>query len=428
MQKKKNLVKLTAVLFILAVCWLFFIFSKKIVLSNEGNTTYFIPKDAIWAIELNTRSIIDKGVQSVLFSDKQDKELNKLINELTESSKSKRLNIDDLGINLNANVYLFKIKKNNNDFTCFMFKLSSPLKFNQNVGKILPENYNSFYKNKIGLIIYGQNGNQQILANEILNRQGTTTKSTPFNVKVNTRSTSFSSEVNISILDSSLLFEGKCHVLGDNIAPNVALKPNGFHFTTRYVPKEISDTICTFFGIEKNQLIGASMNHSSSEIINQPKLFLKLNSSILFHFKESINIRSLIQKIGMNEKAMNVDSTSFVIGESKYYFHQFSPNSFYLGNQIFEKSQLTKREDIFYLTGNPSSITNIKGEGIVRRFIGVIPLFYASEKILNSIEIISLSSKSISSERNKIQGVIRFKNGKKSMNELLKFVLLLNEK
>ena len=423
MQKKNILVKLIPIIFLLGVMWLFFFISESTVKKTSQNISSYLPEKTEWLIEFNTQQLIEKGVESVLFAQTPDNELNTLINNLIIEQKEKNISIDEIGINPNTSLYIFKVNTNGIDFICGIFELQNAQKFHKNSSSFLPESLQSFNNDEIGLIIYGPIKRREEIADEILNNRTTPKKSSDYSTHIEITSSDFNSSIDFSILDSSILLNGGFKIENAAIAPPQSLSPKGFHFSSRYIPSLISDSICSFFKIDSNQLIGFSMNHSSSELISKPKMLLKMNSSFLFHFKEPLSIHSIISSLSQQHKIMSTDSISFSIGEDDYYFHQLSPNTFYIGMQKFDSSFTTERNDIFYIKGDPSHLTEVNGEGIVRRFISIIPLFHASESFANSIQSIELTT----TKNNTFSGEMKFKSGKKSMNELIRFVLLWNE-
>jgi len=423
MQNKNILVKLVSILFLLGVMWLFFLFSKNTLEKTTHNISTYLPEKTEWLIELNTEQLIEKGIESVLFAQLPDKEINTLISDLIIDQKEKNISIDEIGINPKAPIYIFNINRNGIDFTCGIFELKNAQKFQKNSPVFLSKPFQSFNNDDIGLIIYDPIRGGDEIANEILNNHTSPKEPTVYSTHFNTTSTHTKSTLDFSILDSSILINGNFRIKDASIAPTLSLLPKGFHFSSRYIPSLLNDSICSFFKIESNRLLGFSMNHSSSELISKPKMLLKMNSSFLFHFKEPLSIQSILSSLSQQNKIISTDSTSFSIGDDVYFFHQLSSNSFYIGMQEFDPSFTTVRNDIFYIKGAPSHLTEVNGEGIVRRFISIIPLFHASEAFSNSIQSIDLTT----TKNNTISGEIKFKSGKKSMRELIRFVLLWNE-
>ena len=403
--------------------WLFFFISESVIKKTNTDISVYLPKKTEWLIEFNTQQLIEKGIESVLFAQIPDNELNTLINNLVIDQNESNVSIDEIGINLNATIFIFRLNKNAVEFTCGIFELKNAQKFRKNSPDFLPELFQSFNNEKVGLVIYGPIDGKEKIANEILNNHNSLKESSDYSIHLNTNSSHLTSSIDISILDSSLLFNGDFKIKDAILGPNRSLVPKDFHFSSRFIPQLISDSICSFFQVDSNQLLGFSTNHSSSELISKPKVLLKMNSSFLFHFKEPISIQRKIASLSQQEKIMSADSTSFSIGENIYYFYQVSSKSFYIGQQKFESSFITEKNDVFFMKGAPSSLTDVKGEGIVRRFLSIIPLFHASESFTNSIEWIQLNT----TKNNTISGEMNFKSGKKSMNELIRFVLLLNE-
>ena len=423
MQKKKNLVNLIPILFTLIIVWLFFFLSKATIENNNKNITSHIPQDTEWTLELNTHQLIEKGVQSVLFSQIPDKELNQLINNIVINQQGNDVSFEKLGLNFNSNTYLFKLNNKGDEFICGLFEISNPKEFSKNIAKTLPDNLQAFNNEDVGLIIHGT-GDKTDIANEILNTNNSSKLLSEYPVHFS--SPILSTELNLSILDSSILFNGRFLLSKAKLSPSLSLIPEGFHFTSRFIPTKISDSICTFLKIESNSLLGLSMNHTSSELVSKSKVLLKLNSSFLFHFENPISIKEQLLRFSKEANYISVDSNSFSIGDDAYFYHQVTSNSFYISDKAFNSSYLVERKDVFYMKGVPEKLTNVKGKGITRRFLNIIPLFHASETFANSIETVQISSGSSLNNSNRFTGEIVFKNGKKSMNEMMRFVILLN--
>ncbi len=425
MQKKNILVKLISILFIIGITWLFFFLSEKVQKNVNDSISSYIPLETEWLLEINTKDLIDKGVQSVLFSNKPDSELNNLINEIIITQQNQGVSVEKIGINLTTKIYVFK--KNNQIVA--LFELNNPKKFKENIPNLLPPYFHSFNNKTVGIISYSKDNNGQKLAEEILSNNNPHFESTNYSLSLRINEQNSKVNINSSILDSSILINGYFNLNHQELSPSLSLKPNGFHFSSRFVPEQISDSICEIFKIKNNRLLGFSMNHLSSEMVTGSRAIIKLNSSFLFHFKHPIDIEEQFLELSESNNSLSVDSSAFSIDGSKYYFRQISDKSFYLGEKefILTDSLLKEQNDIFFVKGKPSRLTKLEGKGLIRRFINIIPLFHASEILTNSIDEVLIESSANLSGNNVLVGGIKFKKGKKSMNELMRFVLLLNE-
>ncbi len=425
MQKKKILVKLIPVVFLLGVTWFFFFISQKTIQKPQNSLFSYIPQNTEWLIEINTRSILDRGIQSILFAENPDKELNNLIQNFVASEKFEGFSIENSGINLQHKIYLFGMKNGDKKYLCLLLKVDNEQKFKENLKDIPSKDFYSTTNNNVGLIIFGEGDDKNNLSKLIFNTENDSFKEGDFSFSFNYQTANFKTDVHTSILDSIILYQGNFQLEDEILSNKTALVPKDFHFTSRFVPQNISDSICSFFQINSNRLCGISVNHSSTELKSQPKITLNFNSTFLLHFEDSISIHELIE--ANIKENYQMDSLSFSLFDYTYFYHQLSPTTIYIGNTPFKQSMITQRDAIFYIKGNPSHLTAINGEGIARRFLNVIPVFTATETFANSIESIHLNSKTLSKNEYSLSGGIYFKNGKKSMNELLRFGLLMAE-
>ena len=82
------------------------------------------------------------------------------------------------------------------------------------------------------------------------------------------------------------------------------------------------------------------------------------------------------------------------------------------------------RDVVFELSGNPMYLTELQGNGMMRKLAELVSLFAASKKLSNSIEDINLVvNRAKKGDSYELTGRIEFENDKSAQLALIEFLL-----
>jgi len=235
------------------------------------------------------------------------------------------------------------------------------------------------------------------------------------------------SEFSFTISDEAIGFNGTMNI--DQIAKgslNKRLSPSGIHFSTKYISQNISDSLSKFLkflNLDSIDMTGISLNYAGTKIVEVPSLFIVPELDVLIQLKEPVDLKKHVLSL-VDDKNLffDVNNNYFKYGGEKYFIKQLSNTLIYIG--VTEKIDLldfTKNE-FMKISGSLEPLTRLYGDGMIKKFIELIPIYSASKDLAKKIERIDLSIEGKESKFN-ANGIIKFKSTDLALNSIVQFAL-----
>lgn len=434
MQKQSILKKLIPVIIILTIIWSIFFISKRVLEKPINDNLNFLPSDALWSIQIDLRKLVDKGMESIVFGE-EDRELQSLIQEIAQNKEIEIQDYKDYGIEINSSLLLFEL--NNKNIIGAIINLTNTRAFNKNVPNDLNSNMVCLSQGDVGLLLVStdkmtKSKKLSEIASEIMSSQNEKSEKSPqlitFKIhKGNSLSDELEKgEINLESTNNSVSINGKLITTNSYINNQFqSLKPADFHIDLGIIPKELNQKAHKALGFSLPLITSISVNYKHSELITEPKTVVGVNADFLIGFKNAVNCDSIIYTIINSTDAFRIDNSHLSLNESVYNYKQINSKTIYIGNNSFNADNLSTQNVLLKISGNPAAITTIKGESLSRRLLSIIPIFKASEQLANSIDEIDLEIKPQDNLNNLIQGEIIFKKDHYTINEILKFLIVV---
>jgi len=425
MQNRPILRKLIPIILILGLIWGVFFISRTVLQKPEYSNLDFLPEYAGWSVQIDLHTLMDKGISTILFEE-EDAEVKELIQDLATNQDGRFQNFMNYGIQINSSLLIFALE--NSSIIGASINLNDTEKFNTNLSEELPSNFACYGENNVGIILYSTKNTidaEKLLtrAKEIINQPHLDQAKSQFDLSLqlhpdnNLLENFTDGTINVQFAKNKILISGEMDSF-DSISPKkyTRIKKDGFHVDLVNVTKLVSDSILHSLELELPQIASASINYFGAELITEPKMTIDLNMNGIFTFSESLYVDQSI------DSAFSKKFTQLI--DLGYQVHSINENTLYIGRDKFDTTKVLTESRYLKIVGDPSSITELKGEGFTRKLIGIIPLFKASDKLSHSINNVDIEVNIVNNDKAKIKGVITFDDEKYAINELLKFILI----
>tara|TARA_R110002072_G_scaffold302668_1_gene487154 strand:- start:7270 stop:8571 length:1302 start_codon:yes stop_codon:yes gene_type:complete len=431
MQKKSILAKLIPVLLILGVLWSFFFVGKMILQKAENNNLNFIPKNSLWYAQIDLQKLIKNEVETLIFSD-NDKEILLLLEELIENKDSTLKSIQQNGIQINSIVLAFGL---NDGITGILFNLTSSQKFNASFSTRPSRRIACKTKDNVGVLLFSKDTNTSTKelkkkANDFFNANFLEIQKSKHLIAINLlkkikKNTAIEEgEFTIDINKNQLLIDSQFESsIESNTMPS--LHPENLHIDWQQIPSFISDSLRLWTHSTIPDLKSISINYTGSDLVTEPLMKLAPIVNTVLQLNDSLDFKSFLGRIEMDQLIESHTSESFIYAGTSYFYKQTNYHTIYVGRDKFDPDKLTTEDALLSISGSPESITNIVGKSLARKLLGILPLYKASDKLSHSVENIDVELIQNQNGKYTLHSIIQFKESKYATNELLKFILAI---
>lgn len=443
---KKLILSVLTLLFL----WFNFLFYQLIKEDSNNDHLQYIPENSVFILKVNSRSLIKSGLESVFFEQK-DNEIYKLVKDLMEKQTEKEGIQRNPGIDLTKEIIFFTVPVNQNTVSGFLFSLNNRHFFDKNVLTYFDEGHAAASNGSVGIVISDKSKKtNQLLSTDELQILASQFVKEPsgFDLrKLNEiYSDDFIAEVwskqgiqadadlinytkfNFSIDKNEILLSGNVQLNKERIKHDkkiAVLVPNGFHLTTQLISDKVNDTLASFFNNFNfiPRVSAISLNYFGSNIIEKPSFDIIPNCDVLIHFQKEMDMSRLLDTMISRQLVTNVSESEFTYGGYTFYFHQPDNMSLYLGRHPFYSSTIEQSDVMMRISGDVTTLTTIESKVFKTSFLMLFPIYSASKNLTLAVNKVDISIKSDKNGIAKVKGVVRFKDGKYALNELMRFGL-----
>jgi hypothetical protein len=176
-----------------------------------------------------------------------------------------------------------------------------------------------------------------------------------------------------------------------------------------------------------------SMNYKGINIISDGSGMHPLPiMDLLIEFKTNFNVSDFFENAPFVDQIEGEFSNNQLkIAGFTYYINQINSTTVSIGSTKNLEIIENKKQELFSVKGNLSSVLKIKGGGMIVSFIEVVPLFKSSKELFGNVEKFDITLIKETPQKAQVNGKLIFKKGHSTLNEIIKFSLvnkdLLNE-
>lgn len=441
MQIKKRFYAAFLVVLLTASSLLIFI-CLNFLSTNQDNPMVPIPDDANWVLRLDAESFVKKEIYNTLFADKDDAFILK-VRELIEKNLNDDSNKKSLQIDLQEDIVLYGIERNNRSYLLVVVRTRHASAFNDNIPAYCKANQAGIAIGHCGLFIQQTKGKKDRAALEKVMKE---TIILPFKElkkaapeknefialdmkKLPTKSGFSSMKVSIQHQDKSINLEGEI-AYPKKLHPSLkfGLKPEGVYIYSRFIPEALPDTLLNFLpdGLPHFKDIEAYAVDFKGTYLEDPKDSLPSIigflptpvMNLIVQSKHKCKVEDLWKAFPESVRKPNL---TLNFGNTIFYLKQLSATTYFIGvdpNAVIPYSG----NDVFFIKGHLEKSTKIYGSTFVTAFIENMGPVKAFNDFLNSSESINIEIKPKKGNLYAINGKINFKKDKHPLHEMTKMV------
>ena len=447
---KNNIKSLLTAIVLLAFLWAAFLITQLISKAPEHKNEYFIPESATFAIKLDSRKLVNKALFTLLFEGRDEKIAEKIRELLNKPREAKK----DIGVNLLSDAVVFASPFKKGKLVIVALNLSNRSDFEaniqehlndkqvvetiDNVGFILTylstDGLNSIDKREISTyfkqnILPLTNNSTSRFTGEI--KEGSFlqsyTKGNLFgkDTYFNSSNSQFSlAENGIDLTSDLTLSKNKTKPANKILIPRYG----NFHFSSGIVPPSLQDSLSAIagrLGLKLPALKSVSINYAGINIqSNDDGMTVLPNIDLLLEFKSAFSVETIFKQDTILKKiGGKFEDNIFKIGGKRYYYEQVDSKTISISSSESAAIITNKKQELFAVKGNLSSLLKIEGGGMIVSLLDMIPAYKASKELFTNIDDVNITLKKSKGNTAKMKGSILFKKDHFVMNEMLKFAL-----
>ena len=447
---KNNIKSLLTAIVLLAFLWAAFLITQLISKAPEHKNEYFIPESATFAIKLDSRKLVNKALFTLLFEGRDEKIAEKIRELLNKPREAKK----DIGVNLLSDAVVFASPFKKGKLVIVALNLSNRSDFEaniqehlndkqvvetiDNVGFILTylstDGLNSIDKREISTyfkqnILPLTNNSTSRFTGEI--KEGSFlqsyTKGNLFgkDTYFNSSNSQFSlAENGIDLTSDLTLSKNKTKPANKILIPRYG----NFHFSSGIVPPSLQDSLSAIagrLGLKLPALKSVSINYAGINIqSNDDGMTVLPNIDLLLEFKTAFYVETIFKQDTILKKiGGKFEDNIFKIGGKRYYYEQVDSKTISISSSESAAIITNKKQELFAVKGNLSSLLKIEGGGMIVSLLDMIPAYKASKELFTNIDDVNITLKKSKGNTAKMKGSILFKKDHFVMNEMLKFAL-----
>ncbi len=443
MQKQSRTKGLLLTFISLLFIWGLFYISSLLLKSSKNSNLRCIPENSEILIRIDGKKLIKNTAYNFLVESKDQQVLDKIINFITkvENRETKQLGIDFL-----SEIGIFVQPLKNGKLLGILVNLNSPSLFEENGRNIIDASTTIIRKDDIGLILNYLTPNEiisqaelQKIGSKILSNNNNKSfenqlkKDLLFEIKSNNPEYG-KGTIEISGINNEFIIESNLKASKHNTNNSTyCLKPNGLHVSCAMIPDNYVAAFEQLFPISNKEKLpkikniswnyqGMNIQEGGSHNLGffvQPMTDMLIEFDKPFHLNKHVNFTENFKKWGIQTNIKGM-----VIGKQNYIVDSLSPTTYFIG---INSDNLIKKQNPYLLNieGDINTLLKISGSESITTFVDMIfPAFTTSQDFFKTIENTSIQVKQ-TGEKIHIKGKLKFKKGKFSYTECLRFILAL---
>lgn len=418
-------------LLMLALLYCIYFASTLINHKSNHNHLSYIPENAEVTVILNTRKMIEQGLEDLVINSKDGSVYDLLVKEYKVQQDKSEL---PMGIDYSAHLAVFTLQSKEM-VSGVLFSLSDPNSFEVNMPKVINRKTEVVLrKGNVGILLHRLGSRISVnemksLADSILSIKPS--KNDNFIsidpalpvARMRYRSNGNELKLDLAVANEKLSLNGSYHSSSpiEKHSINV-LAPSGLHITTTMVPDYFLNP--ENIGLPENLPMpkALSLNLRGSDF-STGALPMIPDADAIFYFNEDVPLRLGLLGLMKDNQIKNLTLKSFSYNGIQFYYEQLSKTSFYLGRNPFVGLNKSDQDQIVSISGSLKALTDVHAEGMMSRILSLLTMYTAGKTFAENTDNINVSMQRIGSHDAEIKGTLTFKEGKYSTVEFVRLLL-----
>lgn len=406
--------------FLWLICLLFSLYALQ---PRNIASVYTAPENAEVIVNIDGRDVLKRLLTDVLLEGKGD-DLFNTVKTLPEQSSPEK----QYGINWAQPVTYFKAKHNGKELQGLIVQVINPVEWNRNINTLLGNTSVAKHQGQSGIVVHsGELTKEELYA--FIDRQKSSegAEQPGFEngklMAVRQWSEDGNAEFTVSVDKNIVSSQGIINhggILKSNQLSFI-LKPDGFHFTSDLVTKELNDTLAKYIGIDL-PLTGISVNYRGITLSETDgKSFLSPDGDFVFGFERETSVQQVVEAIP--NAVWEEENKTVKLGKQVYFIKQLDAKTIFFGvNKNAELSENSQAIGVL-LTGSLKPLFTIKGSRLIRAALRLNPVTSFGLDLSEEIQLCSIRLKAVSSTSFQLDASFRFRNEDDAILKLAELVL-----
>lgn len=446
MQNLRLVKRITATLFALAVLWGMFFLSKLFIEVSENDNHHFVPENAYFVTIIDGRLVAEQGLKSLLNDDKN--EVINLINQLLERKRGDN-ETEPTGIIFHSDIVIFKELVDDTEVTGMIFNLLSEKKFDKHIGSYLNKNQVFASIDEVGIILTLANTNHlstlsmadlEMHANQLLKGEKNidiqaiikpSKEESIFNMWskngiIQENDAITGSSFSGRLIDGDIEFDGIVKLSNINRESHKLLAPEYSHFSSSIITDAVRDSINAFLKdlrLPSVDITSISFNYQGTEIVEEPTFCVVPRIDLLITSSKPYNIEKAVDSAVCHMEDLSKVGKHLHYGGQEFHVKQISPNCFFVGISEEPKIIDSDQNTLLQFIGPVAPLTTFYGDGMMRKFLEIIPIYSASQKLTKRVKEVSISVKKSNNNEGTVKGKIEFIENEDAIKSLIHFAV-----
>ena len=446
MQNLRLVKRITATLFALAMLWGIFFLSKLFLEVNKNNNHQYVPESSFFVTIVDGRSFAEQGMISLLKDDKN--EVINLINQLLERKKGDE-EAESTGIVFHSDIVVFKEFVDEAEVTGMIFNLTSEKKFNKNIHQYLNKNQVASADGKIGVILTLDNSDHEstlsladleMHANQLLKAEKTLDLKSIIkpsedeslfsmwskNGIIQENDAIIGSSFDGKLTDGDFEFNGAIKLSKSDGTSYKRLAPEYSHFSSSIITDAVRDSINAFLAdlnLPKVEITSISFNYQGTEIVEEPTFCIVPRIDLLITSNKPYDIEKVIDTAVCHMEDLSMVNKHLHYGGQEFHVQQITPTTFFIG--ISEKPKIIDSQvnTLLEFVGPVVPLTTFYGDGMMRKFLEIIPIYSASQKLTKRVKNVDVTVVKSKGNEASVHGRIEFIENEDAIKSLIHFAV-----
>lgn len=397
-----------------------------------------IPADAELIVRIDAKTFWQKGAYSVVFESDNDTIIGNEIKHLIDKKFIKREK-DLLPVDVNKDIVLFRLSENGKNFMVAAIQVTNKKQFERAAAKKNPKTTLGFLIDKTGYLVSSeakgvtgkdlQQIKKRIEQSKPVDFKDLGDRSNFITLKSGIKSTKKKYWLGIQQTESEFSISGEISGFPNFTPMSYEVKNTGLGITLANIDPEVNIQIqkaVPFFG--NNDITGISMDYNGLTISNETSgmpsvqgILPTPTANMVLRFKNKLNLDSIYNRF---PEEVRKDNKTIVIEKKTYHLALLDNHNLFIG---LDESSVMKKSSKTYLAvkGNLESLAKFDGSFFVVAVLSnlkPIKTFSNFAKATNNVDF-SIEHKDANSYT--VKGKMPFREGKNSINEVVKLVLSL---
>ena len=397
-----------------------------------------IPANAELIVRIDAKTFWQKGVYSVVFESDYDTIIGTEIKHLIDKKFIKRQQ-DLLPLDVNKDIVLFKLTENGKNFMIAAIQITNKKQFERAVAKKDPKTTLGFHIDKTGYVISAQD--KGITGKDLQQVKKRIEQSKPIEFK------DLGDRSNFITLKSGIKSSKKKYWLGiqqtadaftisgeisgfPSFTPmSYEVKSKGLGITLANIDPEVNTQIrkaIPFFG--ENDITGISIDYQGLTVSNETSgmpsvqgILPTPTANMVLRFKNKLNLDSIYNRF---PEEVRKENKTIVIEKKTYHLVLLDDHNLFIGP---DKSSVVKKPSKTYLSvkGDLESLAKFDGSFFVVAVLSNLKPIKTFSNFAKTTKDVDFSIEAKNANNYTVKGKMPFREGKNSINEVVKVVLAL---